>query len=70
MANHPNRSQRKHGETFLGDGVYASHDGHQIKLRVSRNASPEPDHVIYLAPATMDALVEFSEDVSERGRFW
>lgn len=32
-------------ETYLGDGLYVSHDNHQIKLRTERE---DGDHVVYL----------------------
>ena len=31
-------------EVYIGDGVYASHDGYQVKLRTRRN---DGDHVIF-----------------------
>ncbi len=40
-------------ETYLGDGVYASFDGYQIKLRAPR---PDGDHEVYLEPQVFDAL--------------
>lgn len=40
-------------ETYIGDGVYASFDGYQIKLRAPRENG---DHVIFLEPQTFDNL--------------
>jgi hypothetical protein len=44
-------------ETYLGDAVYASFDGYQIKLRTGDwNAQ-----VIYLDPGVYHALTQFVE---------
>lgn len=43
-------------ETYLGDGLYASFDGCQFKLRAPRE---DGDHEVYLEPATYNALVRF-----------
>lgn len=48
-------------ETYLGDGLYASFDGFQIKLRASRPGPPERDengyvNVVYLEPAVWQCL--------------
>jgi hypothetical protein len=43
-------------ETYLYDGLYASFDGFQIKLRAPRE---EGDHVVYLEPRTYDELRRF-----------
>lgn len=42
-------------ETYLGDGLYASFDGWQIKLRAPRENG---DHVVYLEPPMLIALNE------------
>lgn len=47
-------------ETYLGDGVYASHDGWQIKLRTTFG-----DHTVYLDPDAYSALVKFVEAVKK-----
>jgi hypothetical protein len=44
-------------ETYLGDGLYASFDGYQIKLRAPRE---DGDHVVYLEPSTNAALQAFA----------
>jgi hypothetical protein len=44
-------------ETYIGDGVYASFDGWQIKLRAPREAD---DHVIYLEPQLYRELQKFA----------
>lgn len=42
----------KSGETYLGDAVYASFDGYQIRLRTGdRN-----NQVIYMDPSILTAL--------------
>ncbi len=43
-------------ETYLGDGLYASFDGWQIKLRAPRGYE---DHVVYLDEHAYSALLEF-----------
>lgn len=43
-------------EIYLYDGLYASFDGFQIKLRTPRE---EGDHVVYLEPRTYDELRKF-----------
>ena len=44
-------------ERYLGDGLYASFDGWQIKLRAPREEGG--DHVVYLEPATIAELIKF-----------
>ena len=36
---------KEENETYLGDGLYVSHDGYQFKLRAPREIG---DHVVYL----------------------
>jgi hypothetical protein len=43
-------------ETYLGDGLYASFDGWQIKLRAPREGG---DHEIYLEPSVQQAFMQF-----------
>ena len=43
-------------ETYLGDGLYASFDGYQIKLRAPR---PDGDHWVALEASVYAALVAF-----------
>jgi hypothetical protein len=46
-------------ETFLGDGLFASWEGYQVRLRAPRENG---DHVVYLEPGlTLDAFLEFLE---------
>jgi hypothetical protein len=47
-------------ECYLGDGLYASFDGLQIKLRAPRENG---DHVIYLEPDIYAQLREFADRV-------
>ena len=47
-------------ETYLGDGLYASHDGYQVKLRAPRDGG---DHEVYLEPPVLAAFVEWLEQV-------
>lgn len=43
-------------EKYLGDGVYVSFDGYQLRLRASRE---DRDDEIYLEPAVYEALTDF-----------
>ena len=44
-------------ETYLGDGLYASFDGYQIRLRAPRDGG---DHVVFLEDGlTLQAFFEF-----------
>lgn len=44
-------------EEYLGDGLYASFDGWQVKLRAPRENG---DHEVFLEPGlTLDAFLEF-----------
>jgi hypothetical protein len=45
------------GETYLGDGLYASFDGYQIVLRAPRDGG---DHWVALEPEVFAALVKFA----------
>jgi hypothetical protein len=46
-------------ERYLGDGLYASWDGFQVKLRAPRDGG---DHEIYLEPGVFNEFVLFIED--------
>lgn len=43
-------------ETYLGDGLYASFDGYQVKLRAPRNPV---DHEVYLEPRTLESFLAY-----------
>jgi len=43
-------------EVNLGDGLYASWDGWQVKLRAPRAGA---DHEVYLDQPTLEAFLEF-----------
>lgn len=43
-------------EQFIGDGLYASYDGYQVKLRAPRDHG---DDVIYLEPGVMHEFWQF-----------
>ncbi len=49
-------------ETYLGDGLYASFDGYQFKLRTPRD---DGDHEVYLEDATLAAFLEYVKRVQE-----
>ena len=40
-------------ETYLGDGLYASHNGYMIRLRTPRERG---DDCVYLEPSTLAAF--------------
>jgi hypothetical protein len=44
-------------EHYLGDGVYASSDGHEVKLRAPRLGG---EHVLFLKPSVWQALLAFA----------
>lgn len=43
-------------EIYLGDGLYAHHDGYQIVLRAPRELG---DHYVALEPQVLDAFMRF-----------
>lgn len=45
-------------ETYLGDGLYVSYDGWQVKLRAPRI---EGDHEVYLEPQTINDFILWLE---------
>jgi hypothetical protein len=47
-------------EQYLGDGLYASHDGYQIRLRAPRDGG---DHEVYLDQSTLQAFLRFLEQL-------
>jgi len=47
-------------ETYLGDGLYASFDGWQYRLRAPRR---DGDHKVYLEPAVLIAFDKFRQSV-------
>jgi len=49
---------KQQGETYLGDGLYASFDGFMIVLRAPRTNG---DHWVGLEPDVWHALVEYVE---------
>jgi hypothetical protein len=52
-------------ETYLGDGLYASFDGWQIRLRAPRENG---DHEVYLEDGlTLRAFLEFVDGLKTKG---
>lgn len=47
-------------ETYLGDGLYASSDGYQIKLRAPRS---EGDHEVYMEPQVIENFFRFVDSL-------
>jgi len=46
-------------ETYIGDGLYASFDGYQIRLRAPREGG---DHVVYLDDATFCSFMDYVQE--------
>lgn len=46
----------RNDEQYLGDGLYASFDGYQIRLRAPRE---DGDHVVFLDSETCTAFLEW-----------
>lgn len=44
-------------QIYLGDGVYASYDGYQIRL--AANSPTEPTDVVFLDASTYNALLRY-----------
>lgn len=53
------------GETYLGDGLYASFDGWQFCLRAPRESG---DQVVYLEPAVMAAFDIYRAEAIAKAR--
>jgi len=51
-------------ETYLGDGLYASFDGWQIKLRAPRGF--EGDHEVFLEPEVLIEFLLFIEQIRKK----
>lgn len=49
-------------ETYLGDGLYASHDGWQFKLRAPQH---DGEHAVYLEPAVLAAFQRYVKQVAD-----
>ena len=47
---------------YLGDSVYASHDGYNIWLTTENGYPDDPRNEIALEPAVFRALVEYDAD--------
>lgn len=50
-------------ETYLGDGLYASFDGYQFKLRAPRDGG---DSEVYLEPPVLKAFQDYVETIIRR----
>ena len=53
----PLRAAEGAHETYVGDGCYASYDGHQIRLRAPREHG---DDLVFLEPGTFAELLRFA----------
>jgi len=52
------------GETYLGDGLYASFDGYQVKLRAPDIM--DGDRIVYLDERTLAAFERFVAELRAR----
>ena len=50
-------------ETYLGDGLYASFDGYQVKLRAPREFG---DHYVCLEPGVIAAFEEYLKELRQQ----
>lgn len=50
-------------ETYLGDGLYASCDGHQVRLRAPRGEAT--DHEVFLDATVLKNFEEFVKRLRE-----
>lgn len=50
---------------YLGDGVYAIHDGYGIWLRANDHREHRCTDKVYLEPPVLKALIDFDKDVSK-----
>lgn len=52
-------------ESYLGDGLYVSHDGWQFVLRAPRL---DGDHWVGLEPKTLEAFINYVDKFNDRQR--
>lgn len=50
-------------ETYLGDGLYVSHDGWQFALRAP---GPGGDQTVYLEPSVLSAFQRYVHETRKR----
>ena len=55
-----NRGAPDGEKRYIGDGVYASHDGYMMRIETKRDNSV---HYIYFEPKVYRALVEFARTI-------
>ena len=53
----------KSNKEYLGDGLYASHDGYQIWLEASDGI--QTSNAVALEPSVFDALVRYEKRIRE-----
>jgi hypothetical protein len=51
-------------EIFLGDGLFASYDGFQFKLRAPRGMMG--DHEVFLEPSVMNGFEKYVDDTRKK----
>ncbi len=52
---------KQENETYLGDGLYASHDGYHVVLRAPRE--PESDHFVFLEPPVLSKFLAYVDSL-------
>ena len=50
-------------ERYLGDGLYVSFDGYQVRLRAPRYETS--DHIVFMEPGVLDAFLAWSRELTE-----
>lgn len=58
-------SETDNGTTYLGDGLYASHDGHMI--RVFANDGVTTTNTVYMETFVLENFEKWVENLRERG---
>jgi hypothetical protein len=59
--------KRMTAEVYLGDGLYASFDGWQVRLRAPRQYS---DHMVFLEPDVLVSLEKYVADLRRQIAEW
>ena len=58
--------REKYKEVYLGDGLYASHDGYRVMLRAP---SISGDKCVFMKPQVLDAFLKYVEGLkADAGR--
>ena len=60
--------EEKLNHTYLGDGVYAEHDGYHMILRTGDHRDHLCDNKVYLDDSVMENLIRFMEYLNSRNK--